>query len=287
MLAPENTAEAAGLAIQSGAFGLESDVRVSLDGQLFLMHDTTLARTTNVESVFLQRTQERAESFTRAELDRLHAGAWFVTADPFGTIQNGDISQDQRDRYERVRLPIPAFADWLEDVRQASVIFIFDLQPAPSEHPFAGELLRFALEEIQAAGVDDKIWLLVDPTQAALLAKSHPAIWRAAGIGAGSPPPAHELVAQGYELVNAGFDLPLDAISNYRKAGLWVNLWTIDEPWLYSFFWLNGLDSVTTNNVHTLSRLALPMLAIPTPVYLAVWAFLGLIGCIAALWRKP
>ena len=51
-LAPENTLAAAQLAADLGVFGQETDVQMSADGMLFLMHDDTLARTTNVEAVF-------------------------------------------------------------------------------------------------------------------------------------------------------------------------------------------------------------------------------------------
>jgi hypothetical protein len=55
MLAPENTLAAVDLAAEYGAFGFETDVRISQDGMPFLMHDATLARTTNVGEVFPER----------------------------------------------------------------------------------------------------------------------------------------------------------------------------------------------------------------------------------------
>eukprot|EP00128_Syssomonas_multiformis_P014698 Colp12_sorted_trinity150504_noHs@715 len=52
MIAPENTMLAFTKAVEAGAWALESDVRISLDGELFLMHDNQLLRTTDVASVF-------------------------------------------------------------------------------------------------------------------------------------------------------------------------------------------------------------------------------------------
>lgn len=43
--APENTMEAMKLAFQQGARGIEFDIQVSKDGQVFLLHDNTLLRT--------------------------------------------------------------------------------------------------------------------------------------------------------------------------------------------------------------------------------------------------
>jgi hypothetical protein len=90
-------------------------------------------------------------------------------------------------------------------------------------------------------------------------------------------------VDQGFQLVNAEFDLPLPAIRSYHDAGLWVNLWTVDEPWLFSFLWLHGVDSITTNNVHTFSEMESPFLALSSKVHGVLWsALMG--GGISAFW---
>lgn len=45
--APENTMAAFGLAMEQGAHGIEFDVRLSVDGNVVIMHDATVDRTTN------------------------------------------------------------------------------------------------------------------------------------------------------------------------------------------------------------------------------------------------
>jgi glycerophosphoryl diester phosphodiesterase len=67
--APENTYAAFEAAISEGAAYTETDVRVSSDGQLVLVHDPTLDRTTN------GRGAVSALSFV--ELRQLDAGSWF------------------------------------------------------------------------------------------------------------------------------------------------------------------------------------------------------------------
>ena len=76
-LAPENTAVAFAQARAAGADLVETDVRLSADGELFLFHDGTGGRTTNVAEVFPDRAEAPITSFTAAELRRLDAGAWF------------------------------------------------------------------------------------------------------------------------------------------------------------------------------------------------------------------
>ncbi|GLW05397.1 hydrolase [Microtetraspora sp. NBRC 13810] len=75
--APENTVAAFELARGQGADLFELDVQETRDHKLVLMHDTTLARTTNVENVFPGRSPYRVGDFTLAEIRRLDAGSWF------------------------------------------------------------------------------------------------------------------------------------------------------------------------------------------------------------------
>lgn len=50
----------------------------SLDGVPFLMHDTTLRRTTNVEQLFPELARRPAAMLNWTVLQRLNAGQWFL-----------------------------------------------------------------------------------------------------------------------------------------------------------------------------------------------------------------
>jgi glycerophosphoryl diester phosphodiesterase len=71
-LAPENTLAAFRLGAAHGWRMFECDVKLSADGVPFLMHDTTLDRTTNGSGVGGERTW--------SELSRLDAGSWHSRA---------------------------------------------------------------------------------------------------------------------------------------------------------------------------------------------------------------
>ena len=86
--APEHTLEAYRLALDQRADYVEQDLAVTKDGVLVCIHDLTLNRTTDVETVFPDRfVEDRAGStpvrrwlvadFTLAEIKRLDAGTWF------------------------------------------------------------------------------------------------------------------------------------------------------------------------------------------------------------------
>lgn len=76
--APENTLAAIRLAIRHDADVVENDIQRTRDGELVIMHDTTLDRTTDVEQVFPARAPWNVGDFTLKEIKRLDAGSWFA-----------------------------------------------------------------------------------------------------------------------------------------------------------------------------------------------------------------
>ncbi|WP_116132541.1 glycerophosphodiester phosphodiesterase family protein [Tropicimonas sp. IMCC34043] len=76
---PEHTLAGYELAIKLGADVVEPDVAITSDGHLVIMHDDSLARTTNVEDLFAPRNGGYATTdFTLAEIKSL-------TVEPTGT----------------------------------------------------------------------------------------------------------------------------------------------------------------------------------------------------------
>lgn len=75
--APENTLSAVNTADKLGFEWVENDVQRTKDGELVVLHDTTLTRTTDVEQVFPDRSPWNVRDFTAKEIARLDAGRWF------------------------------------------------------------------------------------------------------------------------------------------------------------------------------------------------------------------
>ncbi|MFJ4470416.1 glycerophosphodiester phosphodiesterase [Streptomyces sp. NPDC089424] len=75
--APENTLAAVDRAAELGVEWVENDVQRTKDGELVVVHDDVLRRTTDVEQVFPGRAPWRVGDFTAAEIARLDAGSWF------------------------------------------------------------------------------------------------------------------------------------------------------------------------------------------------------------------
>ncbi|MGK5695845.1 glycerophosphodiester phosphodiesterase [Streptomyces sp. URMC 128] len=78
--APENTLAAVDKAAELGIRWVENDVQRTRDGELVVLHDDNLRRTTDVEEVYPGRAPWKVKDFTAAEIARLDAGSWFGPA---------------------------------------------------------------------------------------------------------------------------------------------------------------------------------------------------------------
>ncbi len=68
--APENTLASFQLGMEMGVTAVETDVHLSKDGEVVLIHDHTVDRTTNGHGF--------VKDLTLAELKKLDAGSWFA-----------------------------------------------------------------------------------------------------------------------------------------------------------------------------------------------------------------
>ena len=90
-LAPENTLAAFRLGAQHGYRMFECDAKLSSDGVPFLMHDATLARTTNAAKVLGAGASATGGDHGWATLAQLDAGHWHArqyAGEPLPTLDN-------------------------------------------------------------------------------------------------------------------------------------------------------------------------------------------------------
>lgn len=104
-IAPENTLVAAQKGFDAGADMWELDVAASSDGELVVMHDTTLVRTTDASVRFPSRSPWNVYDFTLGELKSLDAGSWYSRTDPFLQIKAGRIGAEELQSFSGLRIP--------------------------------------------------------------------------------------------------------------------------------------------------------------------------------------
>jgi glycerophosphoryl diester phosphodiesterase len=98
-LAPENTLSAARKGLAVGANMWELDVQLTADGELVVIHDTTLKRTSNVVDLFPHRRPWQVHEFRLADIRKLDFGSWFIEQDPFGQIAAGVVTKEELKSY--------------------------------------------------------------------------------------------------------------------------------------------------------------------------------------------
>ncbi|MGH3362382.1 MAG: glycerophosphodiester phosphodiesterase [Nocardioides sp.] len=108
--APENTLAAVRLALDQGADVVENDIQRTSDGELVIMHDTTLTRTTDVEQVFPNRAPWAVADFSLGEIKQLDAGSWFSP--------------------KYAGAPVPTLQEWVEAVGQKAGMLMEPKSPA-------------------------------------------------------------------------------------------------------------------------------------------------------------
>ncbi|MCL1693962.1 MAG: glycerophosphodiester phosphodiesterase [Actinomycetia bacterium] len=132
-LAPENTLAAARKAFAVGADMWETDVAVTADDQLVLMHDDAMMRTTNVATVFPDRVPSPFSTYTLDEIRTLDAGSWFESDDPFGQIAAGNVGSAELATYQGTQVPTLREAFELTLELDWFVNLELKAQPAPKD----------------------------------------------------------------------------------------------------------------------------------------------------------
>uniref|UniRef100_A0A3Q3MVE6 Glycerophosphodiester phosphodiesterase domain containing 4a n=1 Tax=Mastacembelus armatus TaxID=205130 RepID=A0A3Q3MVE6_9TELE len=263
MLAPENTVMSFEKAVEAGGVGLKTDVTISYDGVPFLMHDSTLMRTTNVADVFPNRTQLDASMFTWAELQQLNAGDWFLSRDPFGTVSSlseGDHSQAQNQS-------VPSLAQFLEVASRNGRLVLFDLRRPPYGHPYSQSYINTTLQVVRAhINSSQVLWLPSEDRE--LVQALDPELQQTSGEKAS----IQELTDSHIIRLNLHYStMSQQQISKYQSVNITTNLYVISQPWLYTLAWCAGAQSVTTNSIHILSNIHKPLFLMTPEEYSLMW----------------
>ncbi|XP_029458004.1 glycerophosphodiester phosphodiesterase domain-containing protein 5 isoform X2 [Rhinatrema bivittatum] len=271
MLAPENTLMSFQKLVQHKAYGLQADVVISHDGVPFLMHDRLLQRTTNVEDVFPELASERSSMLNWTDLERLNAGQWFLKTDPFWTV--GSLSPS--DYAEAGNQSICKLADVLRIAKENSTAVLLNFQPLPAEHPHRGRYLNITLQAILSSGIPQRLVMWLPESERQLVRQVAPGFQQTSGIKAD----ARRLRDRDIRRLNLRYtQVTSDEIREYTAWNLSINLYTVNEAWLYSVLWCAGVQSVTSDASHLLSKVPFPIWLMTPDEYYLIWITSDLIS---------
>lgn len=223
-LAPENTLAAAHRALEIGADMWELDVSVTADGELVVLHDDSLARTTNVWAIFPDRAPWLISTFTLAEVKQLDAGSWFVESDPFGTVAAGAVTLAEQTAMRGE--PIPTLRDALLLTREHNWrvnVEIKESIPPLTHFPIVEAVVHL----IKSLSMTDQVLLSSFVHSYIQQAKAlHPAIAAAALLDEGEAWPTGLNVEAFHPHYTSVEPARVQAL---RQAGIGVNPWTVND----------------------------------------------------------
>ncbi len=232
--APENTLAALRQGQALGWRAFEVDAKISADGVPFLMHDTTLDRTTTERG--------RAGDRTWAELQNLDAGAWHHSEHAFE--------------------PIPSLAQALNFVFAHQAALNIEIKPTPGEDAATGEAVatlalsrwQEATERARRLGDVPPVAPLLSSFQSASLAaaqRAAPALPRALLLNQLRPHWMDEACDLGCSACVVQHEIAdQDLIEGLKALGLKVWIYTVNQVEEARQFAQMGVDGLITDAVH-------------------------------------
>jgi glycerophosphoryl diester phosphodiesterase len=262
---PENTLYGFHQALELGADVLEMDLYATADGEVVVIHDATVDRTTNGSG--------RVDEMTLAEVQALDAAHWYVpgrrqtrTAEPedyvFRGIATGAVEPPEGFTASDFRVPtlrevLETFPDvWLN-------LELKDGAPTTAE-PFDAQVAELLAEfgrtddVVVASFIDTYIepFKLRAPDVSTAMATGQAAVFKAStmAVAPGAPNPRYQALQvpislNGIEVVDEDF------VARAHANGLAVHVWTIndeaDMAWLLDI----GVDGIMTDRPSVLEAL--------------------------------
>ncbi|XP_040030839.2 glycerophosphoinositol inositolphosphodiesterase GDPD2 isoform X2 [Gasterosteus aculeatus] len=258
MLAPENTMMSFERSIACGVTAFETDVQVSKDRIPFLMHDNSsgfLRRTTNVKEKFPNEDFSHSSNLTWEDLQSLNAGEWFLKTDPFRSVSQ--LSEEEKETARNQS--VPSLLQLLNLAKQHSVSVIFDLYS-----PNQGNDTVDTVNTILNSGIDPSLVLWLPPEEREYVNKTAPGFVQVYDNEA-------VMLKEGGNHLNVKYSKFNRDIRGLRGSGVTVNLWVVNERWLFSLMWCAGASSVTTNSCHLLKDVERPDWLMAPLTYQAIW----------------
>jgi glycerophosphoryl diester phosphodiesterase len=239
-VAPENTIAAFTRAITDGADGFEFDVRLALDGEPVVIHDSTLQRTARIPGAVAQ--------LTSAQLQKIVVGSWFNHQRPDYAKSDYEIET------------IPTLDQVFDLVKGTSQILYLEMKSKENQ---VVQLAAAVVKLIQAHGFIDRI--IVESFNLAAITevkRLNAGIRTAALFEPRIERPASLLrkmkivdlaIAAGADELALHHSLAASRVVHKAvQCGLSVVVWTVDNPAWVKRALSTGISALITNDPATL-----------------------------------
>ena len=216
--APENTLEAFRLAMEQGADGMELDVHLTKDGEVVVIHDETLDRTSNGHGNVRDYTLEELKKFSFHNHMEKYQGVQIPTLkEALNLVKNSRI---------KVNIELKTGIYWYEGIEEKTMDIVKTM--GMEDRVIYSSFNHYSIQKVLEQNSDaETAYLFSDvPLNMEKYAKDtgvkglHPAV---------------------YHLKMADF------LETYLKSGLKVRVWTVNNKEDMKMFMDAGVDAVITN----------------------------------------
>ncbi|KAM4621562.1 LOW QUALITY PROTEIN: glycerophosphoinositol inositolphosphodiesterase GDPD2 [Polymixia lowei] len=267
MLAPENTMMSFRRSAACNVTAFETDVQLSKDRVPFLMHDHGsgfLMRTTDVKEKFPGQDVSHSTNLTWAELQSLNAGEWFLKTDPFRSVSQLSAGEKETAKTESV----PSLHQLLQLAKEHNISVIFDLK---NENQGNNDTLD-TINTILKSGIAPNLVRWLPPTQREFVMETAPGFVQVYDN-------VSDMDKEGGRHLNVKYStLNTTEIRELGLRNVSVNLWVVNERWLFSLLWCSGAGSVTTNTCHLLQDMTQPDWTLAPGKYRIIWITVDLVS---------
>ncbi|MGW1540053.1 glycerophosphodiester phosphodiesterase [Streptomyces sp. NPDC002309] len=216
--APENTLASQEIARRGGADFIENDVQPSKDGVPYILHDSTVDRTTDGTGPI--------RSLTSAQLDALDAGSWFAPP------------------YQGAR--VPTLAAQLDDLRTRGGDLLLEIKGAHTKAE-----VSTIVDTIRAHGMTGRVFVQSFEVDALRhtreLAPELPLGLLRGSLDADPVALAKELNLAAYNPSDDALSKKPSVVGDLHKAGVAVMVWTVDSADRWKALESAGVDAIITN----------------------------------------
>lgn len=201
---------------------------MTADGELVVIHDETLERTSDAATAFPDRGPWRVSEFTLQEIRTLDFGSWYNESDPFGQIAAGAVSEADRQTF--VGSDAPTLREallWTRDADWQVNVELKSLHGGAGEDDFVERVVGMIAE---LGMIDEVIISSFDHPYLTRVRQADPRIRIAALSGEHLDDAAGYVRSLGAEVYNPGIEVTDEAeIAAVRAAGIEVNVYTVNE----------------------------------------------------------
>ncbi|XP_045021741.1 glycerophosphodiester phosphodiesterase domain-containing protein 4 isoform X7 [Bubalus bubalis] len=182
----------------------------------------------------------------------------------------------EADRERAGNQKIPKLTELLELAQKEKKFVIFDLYgPAPN-HSLRALYVHHVVSTILDSQIEQRLIFWLPGFEREYVKKKAPGFQQVSRLRS-----VERLTKENITRINVDYkNLFYNGMREYRAANISINLYLVNEPWLFSLAWCSRIPSVTTDNIQVLNEMTQPSYFMTPKYYLFVWILMDILSAV-------